>query len=204
MSAKGMGAMGIRELRLAIALGAMALLAGCVSLAGKPPKQLIGLTAETMAPAGDLANGQPGQTLVVLDPQTERRLDVQRVAVQVSDTDIAYVQDVAWVERPSRLFRHLLAETIRARGKHLVLEANDQSAGGNLSLSGRLVDMGYDARNRSVVVRFDAMRVNPKGVIEARRFEAVEPGIGPSGEAIAPALNRAANRVAGQVADWMG
>ncbi len=186
------------------ALAVLALLAGCVSLGGKPPRQLIGLTADATAPAGPLPDGKLGQTLIVLDPQTERRLDVQRVAVQVNDTDIAYVQGVAWVERPSRLFRHLLAETIRARGKHLVLEASDQSPGGNLSLSGHLVDMGYDARNRSVVVRFDAMRVNAKGDIEAQRFEAIEPGVRPSGEDIAPALNRVANKVAAQVADWVG
>lgn len=186
------------------ALAFFALLAGCVSLGGKPPKQMIGLTADAMAPAGPLPDGKLGGTLIVLDPQTERRLDVQRVAVQVSDTDIAYVKDVTWVERPARLFRHLLAETIRARGKHLVLEASDQSAGGNLSLSGRLVDMGYDARNRSVVVRFDAMRVNARGDIEAQRFEAIEPGVSSDGQAIAAALNRAANKVATQVADWVG
>ena len=188
--------------RLAVLTG-LVLLAGCVSLGGKPPRELIGLTAETMAPAGPLPDGRIGETLIVLDPQSERRLDVQRVAVQVNDTDIAYVQGVAWVERPARLFRHLLAETIRARGKHLVLEASDQSPGGNLSLSGRLVDMGYDARIRSAVVRYDAMRVNAKGVIEARRFEAVEPGVQGDSDDIAPALNRAANRVAKEVADWV-
>jgi len=186
------------------ALAALALLAGCISIGAKPPKRLIGLTADAAAPAGPLAQGTPGESLIVLDPQTEQRLDVQRVAVQVSDTEIAYVKDVLWVERPARLFRHLLAETIRARGKRLVLEASDQSSTGNQSLSGRLVDMGYDARSRSVVVRFDAMRVNAKGVIEAQRFEAVVPGIGPDSEDIAPALNRAANKVAGQVADWVG
>lgn len=185
-------------------LAVLALLAGCISFGNKAPKQMIGLSAQATAPAGPLAEGRPGETLIVLDPQTEQRLDVQRVAVQVSDTDIAYLKGVVWVERPARLFRHLLAETIRARGKHLVLEASDQSPGGNLSLSGRLVDMGYDARNRSAVVRFDAMRVNAQGVIEAERFEAVEPGVSHDSDAIAAALNRAANRVAAQVADWVG
>jgi cholesterol transport system auxiliary component len=189
--------------RIAVLAG-LVLLAGCVSLGGKPPKEMIGLTADAMAPAGPLPNGRPGETLIVLDPQTERKLDVQRVAVQVNDTDIAYVKDVTWVERPARLFRHLLAETIRARGKHLVLEASDQSPGGNLSLSGRLLDMGYDARHRSVVVRFDAMRVNAKGIIEGQRFEAVEPVVSSDGEDIAAGLNRAANRVAKEVADWVG
>lgn len=196
--------MTFKQSRSIAALATLALLAGCISFGAKAPKSLIGLTADNTAPAGPLAQGTPGQSLIVLDPQTDQRLDVQRVAVQVSDTQVAYVKDVLWVERPARLFRHLLAETIRARGKHLVLEASDQSASGNQSLSGRLVDMGYDARSRSVVVRFDAMRVNAKGVIEAQRFEDVEPGVGPDSEDIAPALNRAANKVAAQVADWVG
>jgi cholesterol transport system auxiliary component len=40
--------------------------------------------------------------------------------------------------------------------------------------------------------------------VETRRFEAIEPGVAPEAEAVAPALNRAANSVARQVADWVG
>jgi cholesterol transport system auxiliary component len=63
--------------------------------------------------------------------------------------------------------------------------------------------MGYDARRRSVVVRFDAMRWEPGGRVVSRRFEASVPDVAPEAESIAPALNRAANDVARQVADWI-
>ena len=142
--------------------------------------------------------------LVVLDPEVERKLDVLRIPVQVDDTKIAYLKDAAWVERPARQFRHLLAETIRARGQRLVIEAGDLAIGGRTMLSGRLIDLGYDARSQSVVVRYDAMRDNGGGTIDARRFEVIVPGIGPGAEVIGPALNRAANQVAAQVADWVG
>jgi cholesterol transport system auxiliary component len=184
-------------------LSALILLGGCVSLGGKAPKMLIGLTADKTAPAGALSGGKMGDALVVLDPQTDRRLDVLRVPVQVNASEIAYLKDASWVERPARLFRHLLAETIRAKGNRLVLEANDDAAGVKQALSGRLIDMGYDARSSSVVVRYDALRSDGRGGLEARRFEAVVPGISPNPVSVGNALNRAANQVAAQVADWI-
>ena len=186
------------------ALAALALLGGCISLGGKAPKLLIGLTSDKAPVAGALPGGKIGDALVVLDPQVDRRLDVLRIAVQVDASQIAYLKDASWVERPARLMRHLLAETIRAKGLHLVLEASDDVTGSKQTLAGRLIDMGYDARSQSVVVRYDAMRSNAKGLIEARRFEAVVPGVSANGPAVAAALNRAANDVAGQVADWVG
>jgi cholesterol transport system auxiliary component len=62
--------------------------------------------------------------------------------------------------------------------------------------------MGYDARSRSAVVRFDAVKFLPGGKAETRRFENIIPGIAPSGEDIGRALNRAANAVVSDVADW--
>ena len=186
------------------AMAALALLGGCISLGGKVPKLLIGLTSDKAPAAGAMAGGKIGDALVVLDPQADRRLDVLRVAVQVDATQIAYLKDATWVERPARLMRHLLAEAIRAKGQHLVLEASDDVSGSKQTLAGRLIDMGYDARSQSVVVRYDAMRSNASGEIEARRFEAVVPGVSANGPPVAAALNRAANAVAGQVADWVG
>jgi cholesterol transport system auxiliary component len=189
---------------LAPVLAAPLLLAGCLGLGGKTPKQLIGLTPARSAPAGELASAPLRDALVVLDPEADRRLDVQRVPVQVNDSTIAYLKDATWVERPSRLFRRLLAETIRAKGGRLVIESGDTGETGKAMLGGRLLDMGYDARSQSVVLRFDAMRSDVGGTVATRRFEAIVPGVAPNVEAVAPALNQAANDVAGQVADWIG
>jgi cholesterol transport system auxiliary component len=193
-----------RSALLAAPLPALLLLAGCLSFGGKPPKQLIRLTPEATAPAGDMGSTNLRDALVVLDPEAERRLDVQRVPVQVDDSTIAYLKDATWVERPARQFRRLLAETIRARGKRIVVESGDTSEGGRSTLAGRLLDMGYDARSQSVVVRFDALREEPGGQVVSRRFEATVPGVSPKVESVAPALNKAANEVAAQVADWVG
>ncbi|MBW8755639.1 MAG: membrane integrity-associated transporter subunit PqiC, partial [Sphingomonadales bacterium] len=160
-------------------MGGLLLLAGCINLGGKVPKQLISLTPERTAPPGDLGNATLRDALIVLDPEADRRLDVQRVPVQINDATIAYLKDATWVERPARQFRRLLAETIRAKGKRLVVEAGDASEGGKVTLGGRLLDMGYDARSQSVTVRFDALRTDAAGNAVSRRFEATIPGLSP-------------------------
>ncbi len=205
MIAATKGGMAVRWIRNgATSAGLAILLAGCISLGGKAPKVLAGLTAEQSPAAGAMIGGPTAEALVVLDPEAGRKLDVLRIPVQIDDARIAYLTDVTWVERPARLFRQLLAETIRARGKRLVLEGGDEGLTSKTTLSGRLVEMGYDARSQSVVVRYDALRADGKGAVEARRFEAVVPGVAATAEAVAPALNRAANQVARQVADWVG
>ena len=196
---------GLRRFGGAFGLLALPLLASaCVNLGGgKAPVSLIRLTAETTAPAGLASTAKPGEALVVYEPQTDRSLGVMRVPVQVDDTSIAYMTDATWVDRPARLMRELLAETIRASGKRLVFEDDQAEAKGNLRLTGRLTAMGYDARSRSVIVRYDALFQAADGTMMSRRFEAVGKSVLPKGPAVAEALNVAANDVARQVADWV-
>jgi cholesterol transport system auxiliary component len=187
----------------AVSAGAM-LLAGCISFGPKVPDQLISLTPTASAPAGDLPTLGAAPPIVVLDPETEREIDVLRVPVKVSNSGIAYVKDAAWIAKPARQFRALLAETLRAQGRRMVLEGLDSQGGDRAVLSGRLLDMGYDTARGGIVVRYDALLTQPGGAIKARRFEAVVPGVTATGAAVGPALNQAANDVAGQVAAWVG
>lgn len=178
-------------------------LSGCLSLGGKAPDQLFSLTPEESAPVGATANGQITDAIVVVDPETDRSLDVLRVPVQVDSSRIAYLKDAAWIEKPARQFRALLAETVRARTGRLVVEGGDFEVTGKTRIGGRLLQMGYDASRQAAVVRFDAMLGSGEGgEIVTRRFEAVVNRVEPKAEAVGPALNRAANDVARQVADW--
>lgn len=195
-----------RALRLAapalLALG----LAGCISLGGPPPESLLTLSATTPAPVGSGATASADRPVIaVLGLDTPAKLDVLRVPVAVSDTEIAYLQEAFWVEKPARLFRHLLGETLRARSgdKALVLDGDETVALATTSLRGTLVDMGYDAPSGSAVVRFDAIRVDGNGNATTRRFEARESGVPAEARAVGAAINRAANTVAGDVAKWV-
>lgn len=184
---------------------ALLLLGGCINLglgSAKVPPSLLTLTA-TQAPAnGSTASGRPDHALSILEPVADARLAVIRVPVTVDPSHVAYLKGAQWVERPTRLFQHLLAETLRARDKRLILEGDSGSHGP--LLSGRLLDFGYDAATRAAVVRYDATRTQDDGSIATRRFEASVPGVAPEAGAVGRALNDAANQVAGAVADWLG
>lgn len=197
-----------RKLLRAGAIGALTFaLSACVSIGngGKPPPSLLTLTPAASAPAGSTASATPAEALMVLEPETDQYLSVLRVPVQVDAANVAYLKDAQWVERPARLFRALLAETLRARGGRLVLEDNQATipVAGN-RLAGRLIAMGYDAASGSVVVRYDAIRTGAGGQVRTRRFESVVPGVAAKPETVGPALNQAANAVAAEVADWIG
>lgn len=188
--------------RTLIAISLSAALAGCVSLGPKVPDTLLSLRPVNAPAAGTSASGTFSTALVVLEPSAEARLAVTRVPVQIDDANVAYLKKAMWVERPSRLFQRLLAETIRAKGGRLVIESDPGASG--MHLSGRLLDMGYDARTRMAVVRFDAVKEAGGGRIEIRRFESMVPVTEAEATYVGPALNEAANTVAGQVADWVG
>lgn len=187
-----------------LATGVSLVLAGCVSLAPKAPDTLIRLTPEHTTPAGSAVKGKLADAIVVEDPESDRSLDALRVPVRVNASSLAYLKGAGWVEKPTRLFRGLLAETIRAETGEMVLEGGDYEVKGKTFLGGRLLEMGYDAPTRSVVVRFDAVR-SQRGsdVLERKRFESVVPNIQPEPEAVGPALNQAANAVAQEVAAWV-
>jgi cholesterol transport system auxiliary component len=176
---------------------------GCVSLGGPPPESLLTLSPEARAPVGAGVSGADRPVIAVLSFDTPAKLDVLRVPVAVSDTELAYLQEAFWVEKPARLFRRLVGETIRSRGSAMVVDGDDTATLASTTLRGTLIDMGYDARSSEAVVRFDAVRIDGDGKVITRRFEARETGVPAEGRAVGAALNVAANRVAAEVADWV-
>lgn len=187
------------------AIGLVLSLSGCLGLGGgKPPPTLFTLTADKTLPTGTVLSGNAAQALIVLDPETDQSLSNTRIAVQVDQSNVAYLAKAAWVERPARLFGTLMAETIRAGGKRIVFVGDDGINTSRNRLGGRLTAFGYDAREQAVIVRFDAVLNGAAGAVSTRRFEAKVPGVAAKPELIAPALNRAANQVAAEVADWVG
>jgi cholesterol transport system auxiliary component len=185
---------------LPLALG----LSGCLSFSADVPDSLLELTPQKTVQPGVARSGNFAQAIAVIDPETAAKLDVLRVPVQSSASEITYLKDAVWVEKPARQFSRLLAETIRASGSRLVLDATDGRFQAATRLGGQLLDMGYDAPSQSVIVRYDAVMTRPDGSISNRRFESKVPGISPSAASVGPALNQAANDVAAQVAEWIG
>ena len=190
--------------RTIAALASAVLLAGCVSFGEDPPDSLLTLTPVTSAPAGSGAQGSQGTALALVEFETAAAIDVTRVPVHVSDTEIAYLQDAVWVEKPARLFRRLIAETIRARSNRVVIDGDDPGVSAVNRLQGTVRHFGYDVPTGSVVVVFDAVRNGEGSAVSTRRFEARVPGVAADVSSVGPALNQAANQVAAEVADWVG
>ena len=180
------------------------LLGGCISFGEDPPESLLTLTPTASAPAGSGGSSTSGTALQLVEFDAPSALDVTRVPVQVTDTELAYLKDAVWVEKPSRLFRRLIAETIRTRSGRVVIDGDDPGALADNRLTGTLRTFGYDARDGSVRVVFDAVRPGEGSAVVTRRFEAVVPNVAPDVASVGPALNQAANDVAGQVAGWVG
>lgn len=183
-------------------------LAGCVSFGEEPPKTLMTLTAESTQAAGAPRTAGDYQAVAVVPPSVPQALNVLRVPVQTGPTSIAYLKDAQWVEPPNRLFRNLLAETIAARTNRPVLDIRQFAVAPGIKLSGRLQQFGLDASARQVVVLYDASLARNSGqgapTLETRRFEARVPASDQHPQSVAAALNRAANQVAIEVADWIG
>ncbi|MEM6476960.1 MAG: ABC-type transport auxiliary lipoprotein family protein [Pseudomonadota bacterium] len=187
----------------AMAFAASALGACSLNLTPEPPASLLTLSPNGADTTGTTTRLEDGPIAVRI-PEVPAKLNVSRIPVTVSETEIAYLQEAYWVERPSRLFRRLLGEALRARGPMLVLDSDDTPALAKQTLRGTLLEMGYDAQSSSVVVVYDAVRTDADGrQVITRRFEARESGVLPEPAAVGPALNRAANRVVAEVAQWI-
>jgi len=85
-----------------------------------------------------------------------------------------------------------------------VLDGSQATLDPGLMLSGQLQKFGYDAASGQVVVEYDgALSTAGGNRVESRRFVATSPADG-TGASVGPALNRAANQVAHDVAGWVG
>ena len=191
-----------RAARAAVLLAPALLLAGCISFGSEPPPTLLTLTSTTAPQANAGASGSTASAIIVGIPEAPAKLDVTRVPVQVTDSQVAYVKEAVWVEKPARLFRRLIAETMRTRSNAVILDVDDPVASGSSTLTGYLREFGYDARTGEAVAVFDAIRTANDGAITTRRFESRVPSVTPEAMPVGAALNTAANQIAVQVADW--
>ena len=185
-----------------------AALAGC-SLGGmlgggKPPTTLVTLTPEAAEPAQIARNVAAAEAVTITVPAVPKELTAVRVPVQLTPTDIQYVANLQLVDTPDRLFQGLLAETVRRTTNRVVLNPAQSTLDPGVKVTGELMNFGYDASTRDVVVTYDATMSNAAGnAVQARRFTA-SAGADGTAATVGPALNRAANQVALDVAKWIG
>lgn len=171
---------------------------------GRVPETLLTLTPEAQAPAQMARSASASEAVTVELPTVAEELNQLRVPAHEGPTAVTYIKDLQWVDRPNRMFQQLLTETIRRTTNRVVLDPRQANLDPGVKVSGALQRMGYDATSGQVVIIYDAVLSREGGTrVETRRFQASAPAEG-TAETVGPALNQAANAVAGQVATWIG
>ncbi len=186
---------------LALALGGCSL--SSMLGGGKPPASLLTLTPEALDPGQIARTVNAAQAVTIAVPVIAKEIRTVRVPVQIG-TDVQYVKNLQWVDTPDRLFADLLEETIRRTTGRVVLDARQSTLDPGLLVTGELQRFGYDSATGQVIVQYDGALSTEGGTrVETRRFTANVPADG-TAATVGPALNRAANQVASEVARWIG
>ena len=179
------------------------MLVGCFGGAKVPPV-LLSLSPESAAPAQISRAANAAEAVTIDVPVIAKELRSVRVPAQVGATSVAYIKDLQWVDTPDRLFQHLLSETVTRTTGRVVLNPRQSSLDPGLHVTGQLQRFGYDTAEGNAVVIYDGALSRDAGTrVETRRFEGRAPADGTAGS-VGPALNRAANQVAIDVAKWIG
>ena len=190
--------------RTFLLLGCSLSLASCVSFGGaEAPTALLTLTAGASVSDGTMRSGERKDALVILLPETPRKLNTARIPVQVSDSSIAYLKDAVWADKPAKLWQELLAETIAARTNRLVLNNVDAGGKEKSQLSGVLIEFGVDAATSEAVIVYDAVKLRDSKTVEKKRFEIRKPVVSVEAATAGDALNDAANELAAEISDWV-
>ena len=189
---------------VALALAVSACMGGLLGGGAKTPPWLLTLTPQAPAPGDVARTAGPGEAVTIELPVVPKEIRTNRVPVHSGPTAIAYVEDLTWVDTPDKLFQDLLTETLVRTTNRVVLDPRQSSLDPGVTVTGNLSRFGYDAQEGMVVVRYDAAMVRAgNSAVITRRFEAREQADG-TASTVAPAINSAANRVAMDVALWVG
>ena len=171
---------------------------------GGAPSELLTLRADQARPVGDARSAGPGEAITVAEPTVPVALQTTRVPVYVAPQTIQYLRQAFWSDDPSELFRAVVAETISARTGRVVLDPGQFTHEPGARLTGQLLMFGLDSDRMEAVALYDAVLERGRNSIVTQRFEARVPVSAAQSAIVAPALNQAANRIAEQVAAWVG
>src|SRR5688572_16012657 len=141
----------LAPIMLAASLSACSL-SGLLGGGAKAPPSLLTLTTEAPSTGEFARAASAGEAVTIHAPVIPKELRTPRVPVQVTPTDVQYVTDGQWVDTPDRLFRDLLAETVRRVTSRVVLSGHQTALDPGLIVSGQLHQFGYDAQTGMAVV----------------------------------------------------
>lgn len=192
----------MRATFLTAATAAALALSGCFG--GGAPAELLTLQPAQLRQAQAPRTAGQGDAITVAEPTVPQELRTTRIPVRTTPTTVQYLKDAQWVEAPAKLFARLIGETISATTGRVVLDPSQYTHDPGTRLTGQLQAFGLDAQRMEVVVVYDAAMARGQDAITTNRFEARIPVAAADVASVGPALNEAANRVATEVATWVG
>jgi cholesterol transport system auxiliary component len=142
------------------------------------------------------------------DFETSADIASTRIAVRVGAQEVRYVSGGIWTDKPARLMRALLADTVRQHSSGLVLSAAQADITPAYRLTGRLIAFQAEAANgvaTHMIISTEQLLIIAKTgtVLASRRFEAREASRSDRPADLADAANTAANIIAAQTTDWL-
>lgn len=184
-------------------------LAGCgplVQVGGNTPAPAALLVLRSEAPPPQFQGPTAlADTLAIAVPDVPAELQTLRLPVQVDGATLQYLAGASWAEQPNRQFQRLLTDQLAATGI-AVLDSRGGGVAPARVLTGHLREFGLDVRGSAKVrVRYDAQLAGPRGggTVALKSFVAEESVPSQQPAAVAAALSRASNRLAGEVAAWV-
>ncbi len=193
----------MRHARTILALAVVVALPACISFGSEPPPSLLTLDAEVAPVSGRDVDGDLTGAIVVQQPTVSKKLNTSRVPVQIDATNVAYLTDTAWVEKPDKLIQRLISQTLAGTSNRLVVDPYIAGGRQALTLEGELLEFGVDKQAMEAVMVYEAVLVGNGSTVRKRRFEAREPIAEVEAQPVGEALNAIANSVARDVAQWV-
>jgi cholesterol transport system auxiliary component len=174
------------------------------SLGGPPPNLY------TLTPKSTFAKGLPQVEwqLVVEEPVASGGLNVDRIALRVSATELKYFARARWTERAPRLLQTLLVESFENSGAIIAVgrKAIGLRSDYNLKTEMREFQAEYfDAGGKpNVRVRLNAklVKLPQRAIIASKTFEAAIESEGTDIRQVIKAFDRALGRVLRHTVEW--
>lgn len=194
-----------RCFRAACTVAALALLPACAGvLPGGPPSDLYTLTPKSTF-AEDLPRAD--WQLVVEEPLAAGGLDLDRIALRESPTELDYYAQARWTERAPRMVQTLLVESFENSGRIVAVGRQAIGLRSDFSLRSELREFQAEYMNGSppqVRVRLNAKLIQQpqRAIIANENFEAVTQAEGATMAAIVWAFDRSLGKVLRDTVEW--
>ena len=159
-------------------------------------------------PEGESRSLRADLPLLVEDATAPAELRTLRILVRPRDIEVAYLPDVRWNDRPSRMFTRMLISYLNVDQTAPILTGRQIDLPYRFRLSGRISEFQLEpnaGEGRSVLVGYVATLAEaaPMRFIATRKFEKRIEIASDDHETVSRALNEAANDCAAQVVSWL-